>query len=85
MNNFIQVQIYCSGNSCCFDDIKRSNKPFITININEIVSLGQREDWGFCDEHWKYPYRILTMSNGDKYLLVVDSANELEEKLLYDL
>ena len=47
MNNFTQVQIYCKYDGCCFDDIKKSSKPFITININEISTLGYKEDWGF--------------------------------------
>lgn len=82
MNNFIKIQIYCKGNKCCFDDIQKSKKPFITININEISTLEEKTDWGFCDEYWKYPYRVLTMSNGDRYLCIVDSANELDKKLL---
>ncbi len=82
MNNFTQVQIYCKYDGCCFADIKNSSKPFITININEISTLGYKEDWGFCDNYWEYPYRKLTMHNGDTYLCVLESADELDKKLL---
>lgn len=82
MNNFTKVQIYCNGNKCCFDDIQKSKKPYITININEISSIGPKTDWGFCNEYWKYPYRILKMHNGDSFLCVLESANELDKKLL---
>ena len=43
----IQYEIYCKYDGCCFDDIQKSSKPFITININEISTLGYKEDWGF--------------------------------------
>ena len=82
MNNFTQVQIYCKCDECCFDDIKKSSKPFITININEISTLGYIEDCGFCDRYWEYPYRKLKMHNGDTYLCVLESADELDKKLL---
>ena len=82
MNNFTQVQIYCKYDGCCFDDIQKSSKPFITININEISTLGYKEDWGFCNKYWKYPYRKLKMNNGDTYLCVIESADELDKKLL---
>lgn len=84
MNNFLRVQIYCKANKCCFSDIKDSKKPYITININDISSLGPKEEWGFCEEYWNYPYRELKMSNGDSYLCVLESANELDKKLVGD-
>ena len=82
MNNFAKVQIYCGGDKCCFDDIQNSKKPYITINMNDISSLEEKTDWGFCANYWKYPYRKLKMNNGDCYLCVLESANELEKKLL---
>ena len=39
MNNFTQVQIYCKYDGCCFDDIQKSSKPFITININDTEEI----------------------------------------------
>ena len=82
MNQFVKVQIYCKGNHCCFDDIKKSSKPYITINTSEISSIEPKHDWGFCENYWKYPYRKLKMNNGDVYLCVLESANELEKILL---
>ena len=82
MNNFYKVQIYCKANKCCFDDIQKSSKPSIVININEISSLEEQTDWGFCEGHKNYPYRKLKMNNGDAYLCVLKSANELENILI---
>lgn len=82
MNQFVKVRIYCQGNRCCFDDIQKSSKPYITINTSEISSIEPKTDWGFCENYWKYPYRELKMNNGDVYLCVLESANELEKILL---
>lgn len=82
MSMFVKIKVYCEGNECCFNDIRTSDKPNIIININAISSLGPETDWGFCDECNEYPFRILTMQNGDKYLCTVESGNELEKILL---
>ena len=80
--SFAKVQVYCKANNCCFDDIKNSRKPFIIINMDEISSIEPQVDWGFCEGHSKYPFRKLKMHNGDAFLCVLDSVNELEKKLL---
>ena len=80
---FTRVQIYCKS-KCCFDDIQKSSRPFIVINTDQISSIDPKTDWGFCEGHRDYPYRVLNMYNGDKYLCVLESANELEELLLND-
>ena len=78
---FVKIEIYCKGNKFCFDDIRTSAKPNIIINIDAISSLGSETDFGFCDEYWKYPYRVLTMQNGDMYICTLESGNELEKIL----
>ena len=83
MNNFVKIRIYCEGGkNCCFDTIQKSRKPTILVNTNEISTLEEKTDWGFCDNYQKYPYRRLTMHNGKTYLCVLESANELEQILL---
>ena len=79
---FTEVQIYCKKGKCCFDDILKSKKPKIIINTLQVSSLEPKTDWGFCDNHEKYPYRVLNMANGDKYLCVLESANDLEKLLI---
>ena len=79
---FIKVQVYHKGNKCCFEDILKSDKPWFVINTGQISSLGPKTDWGMCWGHERYPYRILTMCNGDIFLCVLESADKLEEKLL---
>ncbi len=79
---FTKVQIYCRAEKCCFNTIKESKKPTIVINTSQISSLEEETDWGFCENYWDYPYRILRMSNGNEYLCVLESANKLEEILL---
>ena len=36
----------------------------------------------FCNKYWEYPYRKLKMNNGETYLFVLESADELDKKLL---
>lgn len=82
---FVKVQTYVTSidkKSVCFDDLKRSLKPFIIINIDQIVSLHQKETWGFCEDEHLYPYRILEMANGTYHWLVLESGNMLEKLLI---
>ena len=81
---FLKVQIYCEfTNGASFSDIRDSPKPEILINVDHIVSLGEKTDWGFCENHSKYPYRVLRMVDGKSYLCVLESANFLEACLLF--
>ena len=81
---FLKVQIYCDFTTGAdFSNIRDSSKPEILINVDHIVSLGEKTDWGFCDGHSKYPYRILRMVDGRSYLCVLESANFLEACLLF--
>ena len=82
---FTKVQVYCKKKDCCFDDIKNSRKPYVLINTDQICSLGPKTDWGFCTGHSDYPFRVLDMKNGDTFLLVLESAKELEELLLHGI
>ena len=79
---FIKVQIYGELNKCCFDDIRKSKKPEILINTEQITSLGPTVDWSYCEGHEEYPYRVLNMTDGKGYICVAESANELERALL---
>lgn len=79
---FIKVQIYCERENCSFNDIRKSKKPEILINTEQITALGPTIDWGFCEGHEKYPFRVLNMKDGKSYLCVKESANELERALL---
>jgi len=79
---FTKVQIYSEKIECCFDDVRKSKKPEILINTEQIISLDQTTDWGFCEGHEKYPFRVLNMTGGKSYLCVAESANELERTLL---
>ena len=82
---FTKVQVFCKKNDCCFDKIKNSSKPYVLINTDQICSLGQKTDWGFCTEYRDYPFRVLDMKNGDTFLVVLESANELEKLLLHGI
>lgn len=79
---FTKVQIYSDRVECCFDDIRKSKKPEILINTEQIISLDPTTDWGFCEGHEDYPFRVLNMTGGKSYLCVAESANELERTLL---
>lgn len=79
---FTKVQIYCVREKCCFADIRNSERPEILINTEQITSLEPTTDWGFCEGHEDYPYRVLNMKGGKSYLCVAESANELERALL---
>lgn len=79
---FIKVQIYGERGKCSFNDIRKSEKPEIPINTEQIVSLEPTTDWGFCEGHKDYPFRVLNMAGGKSYLCVAESANELERALL---
>lgn len=81
---FIKIRIYCKKEHCCFDDIIHSKQPTIYVNKDHIVSLGEREDWGMCENHEDYPYRELSMSNGTTYLVVLQDANRLADILDID-
>lgn len=75
---FTKIQVYCEGENCCFDRIKNSIKPNILINTDQISSIGPKTDWGFCQEHEKYPFRRLVMANGREFICVLESAEQLE-------
>ena len=81
MSRFVKLTYYCSGNDCSFSDIRNSKKPNVVINQEQIVSLGPEETWGFCEGNENYPYRQLTLANGDTYLLPIDTADFLERIL----
>lgn len=82
MGKFIEIQIYCSANKCCFEDIRKSKKPTIVINTDCVSSLSEKQDWGFCDRYWAYPYRKLTMNNGDSYLVPLEEGDKIKQTLL---
>ena len=79
---FTKVQIYTNKKSPCFSDIRESRMPFVLINVDDVSSLGPRDTWGFCEGNSNYPYRVLVMKNGDKFICVLESANSLEKLLL---
>lgn len=79
---FTKVQIYCEEQECCFNDIEKSERPSIVINTDHIISLSHKTNWGLCAGHERYPFRILHMTDGNRYLCVLESADELE-KLLF--
>ena len=85
MGNFFKIQIYKLANPTervCFDDIKSSHKPYVTINADNIVSIKQAECWGFCVGNKNYPYRIINMIDGTTIYCLEESANDLEKQLL---
>lgn len=79
---FTKVQIYCDKEKSCFNYIQNSTRPWILVNTDNIVSLGPATDWGFCEGHENYPYRILSLKDGSRYLCIKESADELEQTLL---
>lgn len=79
---FTKVQIYSDKEECCFNDIQNSKRPRILVNTDSIVSLGPATDWGFCDGHENYPFRILSLKDGRQFLCIKESADELEQTLL---
>lgn len=82
MSRFIKISYYCHAKSgCCFDDIKKSRKPSVVLNIEHIVALGPMEYWGFCEGNEKYPFRRLSLDDGDLYFIPIDTADILEKSL----
>jgi len=79
---FTEIQVYCKKQNCCFDDIKNSKRPKYIINTEHISSHGPKETWGFCDDNEKYPYRILKMTNNDKFYCMLEDGDNLEKLLL---
>ena len=85
MGNFIKIQIYKLANNSdkvCFDDIKSSHKPYITINVDNIVLITQAECWGFCVGNENYPYRVIKMIDGTMIYCPEKSADNLENMLI---
>ena len=82
MNKFVKVKIYCKCSGATFDEIKKSTKPEILINTDEIVSIGPKDDWGFFPGYLNYPFKKLTLHNNDSYYLPLKEADELEKQLL---
>lgn len=85
MSNFIKIQIYKLSNPSevvCFDDIKSSHKPYLTINVDNIVTITQAECWGFCVGNENYPYRKINMIDGTSIYCPEQSANNLENILI---
>lgn len=85
MGNFFKIQIYKLVNPAdkvCFDDIKYSYKPYVTINADNIVTITQTECWGFCVGNENYPFRILKMIDGTSIYCPEQSANNLENLLI---
>ena len=83
MKHFAKVRIYAEGKPC-FDDIQKSKKPFVTINLDLVSYIEPVEYWGFCTGYENYPFRKLVMSDGHCFYCIPESANELEKKMLYD-
>ena len=74
---FKEIQIYCSGDEVCFDDIQKSERPTVVVNTEHIVSISEIRTWGFCTGNEDFPYRVIRMSTGERILCVPESANEL--------
>ena len=82
--NFIKIKTYCQGNDTkkvCFDDIQNSNMPNVIINIQHIVSISEARTWGYCTDNEKYSYKILVLDNNDFYLIPLETAEIIEERL----
>ena len=81
MSRFVKLTYYCSGNQCCFSDIRDSKQPSVVVNQEQIVSLGPEETWGHCEGFENYPFRRLSLTDGETYLLPIETAYFLERIL----
>lgn len=82
MDNFIKIRYYSSGEKVCYDDIAKSPIYTAIVNINKIVSMTDRIIW-FCGPNAKkFPYRVIKMSNGERFFVTEDTGLELENVLI---